>query len=192
MEDKTTYFKYLKNRSRIGLTYRNFWLYPRLDKYLKGRVLDVGCGIGDFLAYKKDTVGVDINEYSLEWCRLQGHQVEKMDADYLPFDDESYDSIIMDNVLEHIESPEVIIGEIHRVLDKNGIFLVGVPGLFGYTKDSDHKIFYSKETLEKTLKKHGFFQLKIFAMPLNIDWLEKYLSQYCLYGVFTKVENNEL
>ena len=34
--------------SRLGMIYRRYWLYPRLIGQLEGRVLDIGCGIGDF------------------------------------------------------------------------------------------------------------------------------------------------
>ena len=40
------YYHYLRQRSRLGLWYRRYWLYPRLNKHLRGQTLDVGCGIG--------------------------------------------------------------------------------------------------------------------------------------------------
>jgi SAM-dependent methyltransferase len=186
MQDSPTYFQYLKNRSQAGLIYRKFWLYPRLNGCLIGKTLDIGCGIGDFLSYRDDIVGVDINIKMVEWCRSQGQQVEKMKVDELPFKDGSYDSIIMDNVLEHIKNPEKILREAYRVLRSNGVFLLGVPGSYGYTKDSDHKVFYSEERLIQTLEINGFAKQEIFSMPFNLKLLEKYLSQYCVYGVFLR------
>ncbi len=61
------YLAYLKNCSKLGLLYRRHWLYPRLCCYLRGRVLDVGCGIGDFVAFRPETVGVDINPVTVAW-----------------------------------------------------------------------------------------------------------------------------
>ena len=191
MTNQSTYFEYLRRRSRFGLIYRKYWLYPRLNRYLNGKTLDVGCGIGDLLAFRENTVGVDINIKMVEWCCSQGYVAEIMEVDKLPFSDGNYDSIVMDNVLEHIEKPEFILTEVHRVLVNGGVFLLGVPGSLGYTKDSDHKVFYSKDKLVETICKFGFIEKKIFAMPLNLKWLDKRLSQYSLYGVFCRIENNQ-
>ena len=127
----------------------------------------------------------------VEWCRSQGYFAEIMEVDKLPYGNGSYDSVIMDNVLEHIENPELILTEVYRVLVNEGIFLVGVPGSLGYTRDIDHKVFYSKDKLVNTLNKFGFIEKKIFAMPLNLKWLDKRLSQYCLYGVFCKIKRDK-
>ncbi|MDB9788592.1 class I SAM-dependent methyltransferase [Candidatus Thioglobus sp.] len=186
MTDQNNYYKYLKNRSYIGFLYRKYWLYPRLNYYLVGKVLDVGCGIGDFLSYRKNSIGTDINHKMVEWCCSQGHQAVSMGLDELPFENESFDSVIMDNVLEHIKNPEAILREVNRVLVEKGVFLIGVPGSLGYSRDDDHKVFYSEDELVKTLNKNGFKELKIFAMPVNLKLFDKYLSQYCVYGVFIR------
>jgi ubiquinone/menaquinone biosynthesis C-methylase UbiE len=55
------YFEYLMRRSFLGDLYRRYVLYPRLNLHLNGKVLDVGCGIGDMLSYRKNTVGLDVN-----------------------------------------------------------------------------------------------------------------------------------
>ena len=188
MTDHNNYYKYLKNRSYIGSIYRKYWLYPRLNYHLAGKVLDVGCGIGDFLSFRKNSIGTDVNNKMVEWCCSQGYNAVGMRIDELPFEDGSFNSVIMDNVLEHIKNPEAILKEVNRVLVENGIFLVGVPGSLGFTKDSDHKVFYSKEKLIKTLSQNGFKELKIFAMPINLKLLDKYLNQYCIYGIFTRVD----
>jgi len=190
MQKEFSYFNYLKNRSRLGLYYRNYWLYPILNRHLKGKTLDLGCGIGDFLSFRKDIIGVDINIEMVNWCHSNGHQVKKMNFDKLPFENKSFDSIIMDNVLEHIENPEAILSEVHRTLNHKGIFLLGVPGTLGYKKDSDHKVFYSKDKLISTIESNGFKKLKVFSMPLNLSFLEHFLSQYCVYGVFSRIEIN--
>src|SRR5687767_14790324 len=47
MTDHAAYFEYLQRRGRLGYLYRTRYLYPRVFRHLHGRVLDVGCGIGD-------------------------------------------------------------------------------------------------------------------------------------------------
>jgi SAM-dependent methyltransferase len=182
-----SYCNYLLGRSKIGLAYRRRWLYPRLCRYLKGRTLDIGCGIGDLLSYRKDTVGADINPEIIKWCKTRGLDVHFMPIDKLPFGRNSFDSAIMDNVLEHIEKPKEILQETNRVLSDGGIFIVGVPSLKGFKNDSDHKVYYSKEKLVETVSGYGFMLKRQFSMPIKSPWLELILKQYCNYGVFKKI-----
>jgi len=162
-----------------------------LKRFLRGNTLDVGCGIGDFLACRENTIGVDINQKMVDWCCAQGYSAELMPIDKLPFEDSCFDSVILDNVLEHIAEPQAILNEVKRVLVDYGVFVVGVPGTLGYSKDTDHKVFYSREKLVETLCKFGFVEKKIFAMPLNLSLLDKLIGQYCVYGVFIYTENSK-
>ena len=179
------YFRYLLQRSRIGSWYRRFWLYPKLTRFLRGSVLDVGCGIGDFLAFRPGSVGVDINSYAIDWCVRRGLDARLMRGDGLPVEDAVFQSVILDNVLEHIEKPQKLLKEIRRVLQSNGSLLVGVPGKLGYDHDPDHKIYYDKNALVSTLGFAGFKLETTFWTPFHSAWLESHMRQYCLYGVFT-------
>jgi len=186
MDDYGKYYEYLKKRSSVGLLYRRWWLYPRLCKYLSGKVLDIGCGVGDMLAYRNNTVGVDINPHTVKWCKTQGLEVENMDENSLPFPDNSFDSVLLDNVLEHILHPDDLLMEIDRVLKQDGTLLIGVPGQKGYEADSDHKVFYDEISLNKLLKSVEFFPRTSFHMPLAIKALDTRLSQFCLYSAFER------
>lgn len=186
IQQSSGYFNHLRNRSLSGLLYRKFYLYPRLDRRLSGRVLDVGCGIGDFLAYRPSTVGVDVNTYAVNWCRKRGLDARLMEANNLPFGDGSFDSVVLDNVLEHLSDPSNLLSEIRRVLIPGGRVLVGVPGTLGYTCDADHKIFYDESSLRQVMEGAGLKQQTVFYMPMKWDWLDTRLPQYCLYGVFER------
>lgn len=180
------YFDYLLQRSRLALFYRRFWLYPRLCRHLPGRVLDVGCGIGDLLDYRQDAVGVDINPRAVEWCKAHGHEVFRMVPDELPFDDGTFGGVVLDNVLEHLAEPRALLSEIRRVLRRGGTFVVGVPGRKGYAADPDHKVFYDADALTSTLARGGFGLKEIFYMPFRSGWMDRNMSQYCIYGVFER------
>ena len=180
------YFNYLKSRSRLGLWYRRLWLYPRLCRYLKGDTLDVGCGIGDFLSYRSHTTGVDINPAAVEWCSRQGLDAHAMSPDVLPFGDSTFDSAILDNVLEHLDEPQALLEEIRRVMRPKGTLVVGVPGMNGYASDPDHKVFYDERLLVSVLAKAGFGLQRILNMPIRSTWMSARMRQYCVYGVFTR------
>jgi SAM-dependent methyltransferase len=155
--------------------------------HLDGRVLDVGCGIGDFVKFRKQTTGVDINSETVEFCKKQGLDVLQMRTNKLPFSSCEFDSVLLDNVLEHIESPRLLIEEIYRVLKPFGTFLVGVPGRKGFARDSDHKVFYEERKLVETISNFGFVNETNFYTPLESTILESHLSQFCLYSKFTRI-----
>ena len=69
------YFKYLSKRSILGVLYRRYRLYPMLCRYLKGNVLDYGCGIGDFLKYHENSIGIDITIGMFKRCGKQDHLI---------------------------------------------------------------------------------------------------------------------
>lgn len=180
------YFEYLGKRSLVGGIYRNWLLYPRLSLSLKGKTLDYGCGIGDYLRYKSNTVGADINQYNIDYCKSLSLHAELIQENRIPFEDNFFENAVMDNVLEHIPAQETdnVIKEILRVLKPNGKLLIGVPGIKGYKSDSDHKHFYSESNLIALLNKHHCNKVKSFHMPIHMLWLQNYLSQYCIYVLF--------
>lgn len=186
MGSNKTYFEYLKNRSLLGYIYRKFFLYPKLTKLLEAKTLDIGCGVGDFLKFRPNTIGVDINQHCVDWCKEQGLDAKYMNVDELPFQDNFFDSVIIDNVLEHIKNPNSLLIEIYRVLKTKGILIVGVPGPKGYAYDDDHKTYYSKNQIVATLNNYGYIDEKVFGMPLDIDLLGDKMRQYCVYGKFVK------
>jgi SAM-dependent methyltransferase len=191
IEKDATYFNYLRKRSGLGLIYRNFLLYPVLSGMVHGRVLDFGCGIGDFLQYMKGSVGIDVNQQLVGYCQSLGLDARLIKDGSIPYPDSSFDSVVMDNVLEHIPQADAgrVIAEIMRVLSQSGTLLIGVPGSKGYAADPDHKCFYTLQDLDVLLNSHGCRRVKTRYMPIRFPGLDKHLSQYCIYSVFKKVES---
>jgi len=187
-ESEDHYHRYLKKRGILGKIYRNYWLYPMISRNIKKdeKVLDIGCGIGDFLSFRKKTYGVDINKKNVLYCLNRGLKASVMEENILPFNDSDFDCIILDNVLEHILDPDLILQEIKRVLVNDGKVIIGVPGVKGYSRDHDHKVFYDESNLTYRLTNSGFSMHKIFYAPFKFGWFDKNLSQYCIYGVFIK------
>ncbi len=183
------YFAYLKTRSKIADIYRKYVMYPAVNRTLKGKVLDVGCGIGDFLAFRGvNTVGIDINPLNVNYCKSNGQEAYLIEGNTYPFTEQSFDSVILDNVLEHLVEPEFTINEISRVLKSNGVLVIGVPGLKGYTMDSDHKKFYDEVEMNKLLVKNNYTNIGFKYMPCFIksNFLSKSISQYVIYGIYKK------
>jgi SAM-dependent methyltransferase len=182
------YYHYLLTRGRAAQLYRRLYLYPRLCAHLHGRVLDFGCGIGDFLRYRPNTVGVDINPFLVDHCRSQGFEAFLSGGPPMAFPDGSFDGVVMDNVLEHLSQPAALIADIRRLLTPPGKFIVGVPGSRGFAADPDHKRFYDEARLRAELFSHGFGCRSVFHTPFRSTRLERRIRQYAVYGVFEKFD----
>jgi SAM-dependent methyltransferase len=180
------YFEYLKQRSFTGLLYRKHLLYPKLSRELFGTTLDVGCGIGDFLAFRPSSYGIDINPQLVEFCVNRGFRASVMLANKIPYSDEFFESIVFDNVLEHILEPIPLLKEMWRVMKPKGRLIVGVPGVKGFELDSDHKVFYTEAQLVSLFVTQKWKKVKVFAMPIRSTWLNHRMRQYCIYACFEK------
>ena len=155
---KTTdleYFQYLANRSRVSFMFRRFMYKPVL-KQLSGRMLDVGCGIGEFLEIYRESYGIDTNTYCVKYCREKGLNCTVGSAYKIPHTSDSFDSVIFSHVLEHLDKPDTAISEIDRVLKVGGKLIIIVPSERGYKSDPTHVTFWSASNLSQLLQKHGF------------------------------------
>ncbi len=97
-----------------------------------GKILDVGCGTGTFLAriaktYQVDCTGVDISKKSIAFANRWGSprlHFKVADATQLPFADESFDHVLSFDALEHIQDQSKALSEIARVLKPSGSLLI--------------------------------------------------------------------
>lgn len=87
----------------------------------KGTVLDVGCGDGLLLEMyaEKDVVaeGVDISNVAVETSRKKGFEAKQGDFTHepLPFGENSFDTVVALDILEHVYNPEKLLSQMHRV-----------------------------------------------------------------------------
>jgi len=108
------------------------------------RVLDVGCYGGGFIAkavqtYPDKTIlGVDHDEENIKiarflFPRLKDH-FQTMNVYRLAFEDESFDCVLLQEVIEHLNEPHAAVREIARVLKKSGYLIVSTINPY-YWKD---------------------------------------------------------
>ena len=96
-----------------------------------GRLLDVGCGRGEFLQRFADLgfncIGVDSAESASSFAPGCDVRVLNLDRDPFPFPDESFDFVFSKSVVEHLRNPEAVLAECRRVLKPGGIAVVMTP-----------------------------------------------------------------
>lgn len=108
-------------------------------------VLEAGCGVGaqtKIIATKNpdsNFVSIDLSEDSIREAKgmiksLGINNVEFKQADIynLPFEDETFDSVLVCFVLEHLHNPQQALNELKRVLKKGGA-LIAIEGDHGST-----------------------------------------------------------
>lgn len=128
-------------------------LYRTLLRTLKpwrgGRLLDVGCGEGQFLrrcAGAFDRYGIDISEEGVRQAQqVTGlATIQRASLEELPFDAESFEVVTCLDVVEHLPRPEVGVAELHRVLARGGCLVLSTPNpqsLGSQRKGRDSHIF---------------------------------------------------
>ncbi len=100
-------------------------------------VVDLGAGHGDDLLaarqYSPDVQLIALENYPSYIAELEGKGISvfssNIERDRLPFDDNTVDVIIMNQILEHVKEVFWIMHEVTRVLKVNGHFIIGVPNL---------------------------------------------------------------
>ncbi|MBI4685919.1 MAG: class I SAM-dependent methyltransferase [Nitrospirae bacterium] len=162
---KPDYFEYLKNRSSARLFLRKLFLQP-IAKYFSGKVLDIGAGIGEFLELYPDATGVDIDKHCVSYCNSRGLNCVQGDIYNLPFEDNSFDGILLNNILEHLDSPAEAFFEIKRVLKNKGKLMIELPGRKGFYFDKTHVKFWEKDEVVQFLGKRGFQEIRAIYFPV--------------------------
>lgn len=102
------------------------------------RILDIGCKyatLKDLLEENNlqvDYYGVDISNKVFSKIKNFNHE-KFFVADVsknLPFESERFDYIFAMEIMEHVESPTIMLNEINRVLKKNGTLILSVPNVY--------------------------------------------------------------
>ncbi len=108
-----------------------------IDRYVQGqtKILDIGCGHNDFLkpVYSKTphTYGIDPDASALQKNRIIKHKFTGH-AEKIPVENNLFDLVVSAWVLEHLENPQRVFREIHRVLKPGGHVIFLTPNVWNY------------------------------------------------------------
>jgi len=187
------YNKQRKNALSLGTLslerHRLLWLFLKNETSFfnsENKILHIApeqCFYSFFKKHFKNYYTADLNSPLAEY---------KVDVCKMPFEDNSFDFILCNHVLEHVYDDDLAIKELRRVLKKNGIAIMQVPiknelnktidgrniqdpnirnELFG---QYDHLRTYGKDFFKK-IEKHGFTVKKVkYCDNLTNNQVRKY------------------
>jgi SAM-dependent methyltransferase len=119
--------------------------------YIKGKTLDAGAG--DYGRYHHHFKNAEI--VTMDVSPSAGVQVVAS-MDNMPFDDESFDSVLSTYVLEHVEFPEQCAKEMYRVLRKGGYVLLSAPQIHSLHEEPHDYYRYTCYGLKSIFERAGF------------------------------------
>ena len=154
------------------------------------RMLEPGCGRGEFLTNFKDlgldVVGVDASPEAIEFADGLDIKLCDIENEKLPFDDNTFDVIYSKSFIEHLYYPEKYLDEAYRVLKPNGMLLTLVPDWESnykiYFDDFTHRTPFTKMALTDAYKMYGFKEVRVFKFrQLPIVWKYPSMNYFCAF-----------
>ena len=124
----------------------------------EARLLDVGCGTGWLAEHFDRYTGVDASEDAVAKARERGRNVALADVEErLPFEDASFDAIVMKDLLEHVADPVAVVLEAHRVLVPGGTAFASSPDAQRWVWDDyTHRRPFTRKALRLLFSDQGF------------------------------------
>ena len=158
----------------------------------KGRLLDIGCGTGDFLFYNQkkgwETAGVEVNESARKMAESKLKQdlysrLSNVD------NSKPFSAITLWHVLEHVESLEDTCNIIRSLLSPEGTLLVAVPNYESYDARyyqqywaaydlPRHLHHFTKKSMAKLWHKYGMNIESVIPMKLDSYYVSMLSEQY--------------
>ncbi len=161
-----------------------------------GRLLEVGCGSGDFLC-EAEEAGYDVLgvEYSADACanagrRLKRGRVVQGELAEVKLPDSHFDVCVLNDVIEHVRDPLAFLREVRRVLRPGGAIFIATPCLDSWSArwmkerwmewKPEHLTYFNKANIQTALLKAGFEQVlvqpgwKILSFDYVLAHFEKF------------------
>ena len=156
----------------------------------KGRILDIGAGVGDFLQVAKndgwETIGIEPSAKAKTIAKSKGVSFVE---DLSKLENNSFDIITMWHVLEHVPDLENQIKELKRLLKPNGTVIIAVPnfkshdalhyGKYWAAYDVPiHLWHFSKTAIKKLFAKEDLHLVKVLPMKFDAFYVSLLSEKY--------------
>lgn len=181
---------------------KNYLLEKVIEIFSKekiGRVLDLGCGNGDYSKKLKElgfeVIGSDLDEGRFKYKNEV--EFKKCDiSEKLPFLDDFFDYVLLSEVIEHLRNPWFTIEEINRILNNQGKLIISTPNILNlksrlrFVFEGAFEFFREPPLEQAGNPKEKMYNLHIF--PYRFHELEYLLcaSGFVIEGFFSSVYEN--
>lgn len=175
----------VRDQERMEFATRYFqWQFAMAAKHLGPRVMEIGCGLGNFTQHLLDrelVVGIDVEPQVLEGRKrrfagrsnLIGICMDVMAPEFVELRKHEPDSIACLNVLEHVQDDALALAHMNAVLPAGGTAVLIVPAFKALYGPIDtllgHYRRYSKQSFRKTAEGAGF-QVKVLRYINSIGF----------------------
>ena len=162
----------------------------------KGRVLDLGCGDGDYAKRLKD-LEFEVIAGDIDHNRFKYHkEIEFKHCDItkeMPFPDNTFDYVLLMEVVEHLRNPYTVLPEINRIIKPKGIMILSTPNIlnlksrFRFLFEGAYDYFREPPLDQVKNPKEIIFNLHL--VPYRYHELEYLLSAvgFKISGIFTSI-----
>ncbi len=166
----------------------------RLGK--KGKLLDVGCALGDCLVEAKklgwkEAEGIEVSPYAYELARKRGLKVKLGTLDRITYSPGTFDVVTYQDVIEHITDPMAELKKVYKILKQGGIIFLVTPDIGGlwskllgplwyHYKPREHVIYFSQKSIARALKEAGFkgIETRKTYHVLSLEYILNRLKYY--------------
>jgi SAM-dependent methyltransferase len=139
-------------------------LFSDLEKvsvYARGRLLDIGCGNKP---YEKMFAGSISEHIGCDVVQSSDNRVDAIcPATNLPFENASFDTVLITQVIEHVADHQAMLFEASRVLKNNGVLILSGPMYWPLHEEPYDFFRFTKHGLRFLLEKAGFVEIEIVS-----------------------------
>jgi SAM-dependent methyltransferase len=124
----------------------------------EAQLLDIGCGTGWLAEHFSHYTGIDGSAEAVATAAELGRNVTRHDvAERLPFSDESFDAVVMKDLLEHVDDPVALVTEARRVLRPAGRVFASSPDAQRWVWDDyTHRRPFTRKAFRLLFTDQGF------------------------------------
>lgn len=158
-----------------------------------GSILEVGSSFGGFLTRAKvfgyQIQGIELSEYSCNYANSMGIPTFHGDLESSPFENESFDIIVLNEVIEHLPNPKLSLDRLVNLLKPKGLIIIQTANFEGWQAKDElsnyhyylpgHLFYYNESIFRKAFLQRNIDKIKVF-----------YGSDISLYSKLMKSRGN--